>query len=100
MQGRGLIVMPIPCDSAFGPDEYVDVLDKGRAVGRLIISRTRCAAREGRSGHLVGAVAVIVSGLILPGVEVRTFPGALEAAALIGVFNAILPPLLRRCACR
>ena len=45
-------------------------------------------------GLLVGAVAVIISGLILPGVEVRTFVGALEAAALIGVLNAILPPLV------
>jgi uncharacterized membrane protein YvlD (DUF360 family) len=45
-------------------------------------------------GLLVGAVAVIVSGLILPGVEVKTFLGALEAAVLIGVLNAILPPLV------
>jgi uncharacterized membrane protein YvlD (DUF360 family) len=43
---------------------------------------------------LVGAVAVIVSGLVLPGVHVKTFLGALEAAALIAVFNAILPPLV------
>jgi uncharacterized membrane protein YvlD (DUF360 family) len=43
---------------------------------------------------LVGAVAVGVSGLILPGVEVKTFLGALEAAALIAVFNAIAPPLV------
>jgi len=43
---------------------------------------------------LVGAVAVGVSGLILPGVHVKTFLGALEAAALIAVFNAILPPLV------
>jgi uncharacterized membrane protein YvlD (DUF360 family) len=43
---------------------------------------------------LVGAVAVVVSGLILPGVEVKTFVGALEAAALIAVLNAILPPLV------
>ena len=43
---------------------------------------------------LVGAVAVVVSGLILPGVEIKTFLGALEAAALIAVFNAIAPPLV------
>ena len=43
---------------------------------------------------LVGAVAVVVSGLILPGVEVKTFLGALEAAALIAVLNAVLPPLV------
>jgi uncharacterized membrane protein YvlD (DUF360 family) len=43
---------------------------------------------------LVGAIAVVVSGLILPGVEVKTFLGALESAALIGILNAILPPLV------
>lgn len=43
---------------------------------------------------LVGAVAVVVSALVLPGVEVKTFVGALEAAGLIAVFNAILPPLV------
>jgi uncharacterized membrane protein YvlD (DUF360 family) len=43
---------------------------------------------------LVGAVAVVVSALLLPGVEVKTFLGALEAAALIAVFNAILPPVV------
>ena len=42
----------------------------------------------------VGAVAVVVSGLILPGVHVKTFLGALEAAALIAVLNAVLPPLV------
>ena len=43
---------------------------------------------------VVGAVAVIFSGLILPGVEVKTFLGALEAAVLIAVLNAVLPPLV------
>ena len=43
---------------------------------------------------VVGAVAVGVSGLILPGVEVKTFLGALEAAVLIAVLNALLPPLV------
>ena len=36
----------------------------------------------------------MVSGLILPGVHVKTFLGALEAAALIAVLNAVLPPLV------
>ncbi len=43
---------------------------------------------------VVGAVAVGVSGLILPGVHIKTFLGALEAAALIAVLNAVLPPLV------
>jgi putative membrane protein len=42
----------------------------------------------------VGAVAVGVAGLILPGVHLKTFLGALEAAALIAVLNAVLPPLV------
>ena len=42
----------------------------------------------------VGAVAVGVSGLILPGVHIKTFLGALEAAALIAVLNAVLPPMV------
>lgn len=43
---------------------------------------------------VVSAVAVVVTGLILPGVHVKTFLGALEAAALIAVLNAVLPPLV------
>jgi len=43
---------------------------------------------------LVGAVAVSVSGLLLAGVHVRSFAGAVLAAALIGVLNAILPPIV------
>jgi uncharacterized membrane protein YvlD (DUF360 family) len=43
---------------------------------------------------LVGAVAVSVSGLLLPGVHVGSFRGALFAAALIGALNALLPPIV------
>ena len=43
---------------------------------------------------LVGAVAVSAAGWLLAGVHVRSFVGALEAAALIGVLNAVLPPLV------
>src|SRR3981081_2502717 len=43
---------------------------------------------------LVGAVAVSVAAAILPGVRVNSFVGALLAAALVGVLNAILPPLV------
>ncbi len=42
---------------------------------------------------LVGAVAVSVAALLLPGVHVQSFGGALIAAALVGVLNAILPPI-------
>src|SRR5437016_4695764 len=43
---------------------------------------------------LVGAVAVWVAGVVLAGVHVKSFEGALLAAALIGVLNAILPPIV------
>src|SRR5947209_3365759 len=43
---------------------------------------------------LVGAVAVSASGLLVAGVHVESFAGALLAAALIGVLNAILPPIV------
>src|SRR5579884_3412722 len=40
---------------------------------------------------LVGAVAVAVAGLLLAGVHVHSVRGALLAAALIGLFNGLLP---------
>ena len=43
---------------------------------------------------LVGAVAVGVAGWLLSGVHVKSVLGAFEAAALIGVLNALLPPIV------
>jgi uncharacterized membrane protein YvlD (DUF360 family) len=43
---------------------------------------------------LVGAVAVSIAGWLLSGVHVKSFLGAVEAAALIGVLNALLPPIV------
>jgi uncharacterized membrane protein YvlD (DUF360 family) len=43
---------------------------------------------------LVGAVAVWVAGVLLAGVHVRSLGGALLAAAMIGVLNALLPPIV------
>src|SRR5438552_9792880 len=43
---------------------------------------------------VVGAVSVLVAGAIVPGVTVGTFGDALVAAALIGVLNAVLPPIV------
>jgi len=43
---------------------------------------------------LVGAVAVSVAGLLLAGVHVESFRGALLAAALIGLLNGLLPPIV------
>lgn len=43
---------------------------------------------------LVGAAAVSVAGLLLAGVHVKSFEGALLAVAVIGVLNALLPPVV------
>ena len=43
---------------------------------------------------VVATVALLVAAWILPGAEVRGFWGALVAAAVIAVLNAILPPLI------
>ncbi|HEY6396198.1 MAG TPA: phage holin family protein, partial [Solirubrobacteraceae bacterium] len=43
---------------------------------------------------LVGAVAVSLAALVLPGFQVNGFGAALIAAALVGVLNAILPPIV------
>jgi uncharacterized membrane protein YvlD (DUF360 family) len=43
---------------------------------------------------LVGAAAVWVAGGLLAGVQVKSFPVALVAAALIGMLNALLPPVV------
>jgi uncharacterized membrane protein YvlD (DUF360 family) len=43
---------------------------------------------------LVAAVAVLLSAAILPGVSVHGFLGALAAAALIALLNAVFPPLV------
>jgi uncharacterized membrane protein YvlD (DUF360 family) len=43
---------------------------------------------------LVGAASVSVAGLLLSGVHVKSFRGALIDAALIGVLNWILPPIV------
>ncbi|MGO9956907.1 MAG: phage holin family protein [Solirubrobacteraceae bacterium] len=43
---------------------------------------------------LVGAASVAVAGLLLAGVHVGSVRGALIAALLIGVLNALLPPIV------
>jgi uncharacterized membrane protein YvlD (DUF360 family) len=43
---------------------------------------------------LLGALALLVAAAIVPGVHVTGFGGAVLAAALIGVLNALLPPLI------
>src|SRR5262245_8198503 len=45
-------------------------------------------------GWLVGAVSVYVAAAILPRFDVGDFWAALLAAALIGLFTALLPPII------
>ena len=43
---------------------------------------------------LVSGAALLVAALIVPGVHVPGFGGAIVAAALIAILNALLPPLI------
>jgi len=47
---------------------------------------------------MITAATLVLLGALLPGVEVRSFEAALVAAALIGLFNALVWPLLVRLA--
>ena len=43
---------------------------------------------------LVSAVSLLVAALVVPGVSIPSFAGAVLVAAIIAVLNAILPPLV------
>ena len=43
---------------------------------------------------LLGALALLVAGWLVPGVSITGFGGAVLVAALIGVLNALLPPVI------
>jgi uncharacterized membrane protein YvlD (DUF360 family) len=43
---------------------------------------------------VTSAVALYIAALVVPGVKIEGFFGAVLAAALIAVFNALLPPLI------
>jgi uncharacterized membrane protein YvlD (DUF360 family) len=45
-------------------------------------------------GWLVATVGIWLAAVVLPGVHVNSFEGALVVAALVGVLNAILPPVV------
>jgi uncharacterized membrane protein YvlD (DUF360 family) len=42
----------------------------------------------------ISAAALYVAALIVPGVAIQAFTGALAAAALIAILNAVLPPIV------
>ena len=78
-------------DRAAGPD------GADPAYARAVVwepSRPRLKPLRLVIALLVGAVAVWFASLVLPGVHVRSFLGAIEAAAFIGILNAILPPIV------
>ena len=43
---------------------------------------------------LATGIALMVASWVLPGVDVKSFWGALLVAAIIGVLNAVIPPVL------
>ena len=43
---------------------------------------------------LTAALAVLITAYILPGISVGDFLGALAVAVVIGILNAVLPPLV------
>ena len=45
-------------------------------------------------GWLLGAVALLVATKLVPGASDSTFRTALAVAALVALFNAVLPPLV------
>src|SRR6478752_2825571 len=43
---------------------------------------------------MLSTIALLVAAWIVPGAEVKSFWGAFVAAAVIGILNAILPPVI------
>ena len=56
--------------------------------------RPKIKARRLLLQWATSAVALYVAAMIVPGVHIEGFGGALVAAALIAVLNALLPPLI------
>lgn len=46
MQASGLVTVPMPFDSLFGPDEYGDLLDKTGATGNLSVNFATASAAD------------------------------------------------------
>jgi putative membrane protein len=43
---------------------------------------------------IISALALLAAAAIVPGVEVKSFGGALLVALVVGILNAVLPPLV------
>ena len=63
-------------------------------VPRWQPGRPKIKARRLLLQWVTSAVALYIAALIVPGVYIEGFGGALIAAALIAVLNALLPPLI------
>ena len=73
------------------PDE--PTTDYGQRPARADI-RPRLKPGHLLLGLVVGALAIMAAAAVLPGVRVDDFWGALLAALLIAVVNAVVPPLI------
>ena len=73
------------------PDERTT--DYGQRPARADI-RPRFKPGQLLLGLVVGALAIMAAAAVLPGVRVDDFWGALLAALLIAVVNAVVPPLI------
>ena len=73
------------------PDEQTT--DYGQRPARADI-RPRLKPWHLLLGLVVGALAIMAAAAVLPGVRVDDFWGALLAALLIAVVNAVVPPLI------
>jgi uncharacterized membrane protein YvlD (DUF360 family) len=73
------------------PDEHT--IDYGQRPARADI-RPRLRPGLLLLGLVVGALAIMAAAAVLPGVRVDDFWGALLAALLIAVVNAVVPPLI------
>ena len=73
------------------PDEQT--IDYGQRPARADI-RPRLKPWHLLLGLVVGALAIMAAAAVLPGVRVDDFWGALLAALLIAVVNAVVPPLI------
>jgi uncharacterized membrane protein YvlD (DUF360 family) len=93
---RGWSVASVPVNAAEHPargspgeDELVYAQRVGWRLGkpRFALLRLACS-------WVIGAIAVWVTAALLPGVHVNSFLGAFIVAALVGILNAILPPVI------
>src|SRR5215208_3089017 len=65
---------------------------RGMAVWRP--GRPRLRPWRLAAAWLASALALLLAAGLVPGAEIRDFAGAVLVAAIVGVLNAVLPPLI------